>query len=219
MWGAAHRATAGAAGRVGQFVIFLAILAILAVPALAAAMACALLVRLLCALRRGTPWPALTVATCVQASLGALCLAVTAFAWGHLTGFGETWAPRPACSENAFGLDEEPRRVLLTESVFPVSVVCAEHPGDPHAVELVGGWVNPAVVAGAAVTLLGLLLAPFANRLRASGLRRRAVRRRRARRRADERAARREAARPEPATRVWPPGGISPTRRSNRWSR
>ncbi|MFD3758028.1 hypothetical protein [Streptomyces sp. NPDC058622] len=151
--------------------IFLLILAVLL---LAVAGAYAVLGPLLSDVRRdkGREWAGVV---CLLVAAMGFCLAVAAFISGHLTGFGNIPDPMAVCNPpSAFEAPGQARdRVLITVSVLPVSVVCADSPGGSHATEMVAAWVNPTIAVGSSTALLGLLLAPFAPRLLASAMRRR----------------------------------------------
>ncbi|MGW5849912.1 hypothetical protein ACWFQ8_18500 [Streptomyces sp. NPDC055254] len=150
------------------------LLALTAVLLLTVAGAYAVLVPLLPDLRRdkGREWAGVV---CLLIAGTGFCLAVAAFAAGHLTGFGNMLDPKALCNPpSSFDAPGAARdRVLITVSVLPVSVVCADSPGGSHATEMVAAWVNPTIAVGSSTTLLGLLLAPFAPRLLASATRRR----------------------------------------------
>ncbi|MGE7386406.1 hypothetical protein ACQKM2_13115 [Streptomyces sp. NPDC004126] len=104
----------------------------------------------------------------VQAAVAALFCAGLALLSGHLTGF-DPIDPSSVCNgrvSRGFRDTSVPESRLVTRSVFPVSVVCEEYPGDPDATEQVPGWVNPVALTGGGLALGAAGLAPFAGVLR-----------------------------------------------------
>ncbi|WP_327283517.1 MULTISPECIES: hypothetical protein [unclassified Streptomyces] len=96
----------------------------------------------------------------------ALCVAGSAYIWGLSYGV-YVLDPDEVCGYARWG---EQEKTVVWESSFPLSVHCADHPGDPGGRQLIPGWVNPAVTAAAAAGAACVLAAPFAPRLRRRAL-------------------------------------------------
>lgn len=126
---------------------------------LAAAMTGAVSLCVGAALRDRSLRPLLRGAACFQLSLTAFAIAASALGWGHMTGFS---VPAPYAQCNGMGRDRNtPQRYLVTKSVFPVSVVCADEPDGTDGDEQVPGWVNPTVFVASGVGIASLVAAPF----------------------------------------------------------
>lgn len=117
-------------------------------------------------LRRSSAPDLLGVGTFLLAALLALCVAGSVYIWGLSYGV-YVLDPDEVCGSARWG---EQEKTVVWESPFPLSVHCADHPGDPGGRQLIPGWVNPAVTASAAAAAACALSAPFAPRLRRRAL-------------------------------------------------
>ncbi|MEU7551977.1 hypothetical protein AB0B01_06355 [Streptomyces sp. NPDC044571] len=112
--------------------------------------------------RRGSAGDLLGGGTFLLVALMALCAAGSAYVWGLSAGV-YVLDPEEVCGYAQWGEHES---VVVWESRFPLSVHCADHPGDPGGRQLIPGWVNPAVIAAAATAVAFALAAPLAPWLR-----------------------------------------------------
>ncbi|MET9884940.1 hypothetical protein ABZZ20_17775 [Streptomyces sp. NPDC006430] len=125
-----------------------------------------LAVHLVVTLRRRSAPDLLGAGTFALAALLALCVAGSLYIWGLSYGV-YVLDPDEVCGSAHWG---EREKTVVWESSFPLSVHCADHPGDPGGRQLIPDWVNPAVVAAVAAAAACALAAPFAPRLRRRAL-------------------------------------------------
>ncbi|THA30190.1 hypothetical protein [Streptomyces sp. A1547] len=111
--------------------------------------------------RRSAP-ELLGAGTLLLAALLALCAAGSVYIWGVSYGV-YVLDPDEVCGYAQWG---EHEKTVVWESSFPLSVHCADHPGDPGGRQLIPDWVNPAFVAAAVTAVACALTAPFAALLR-----------------------------------------------------
>ncbi|MFI6004646.1 hypothetical protein ACIA98_30280 [Streptomyces sp. NPDC051366] len=121
-----------------------------------------LAVHLVVMVRRHPAPDLLGAGTFLLAALLALCAAGSVYVWGVSYGV-YVLDPDEVCGYAQWG---EHEKTVVWESSFPLSVHCADHPGDPGGRQLIPGWVNPAFVAAAATAAACALAAPFAAPLR-----------------------------------------------------
>ncbi|WP_037635559.1 hypothetical protein [Streptomyces katrae] len=107
--------------------------------------------------RRSAPEP-LGAGTFLLAALLALCAAGSVYIWGVSYGV-YVLDPDEVCGYAQWG---EHEKTVVWESSLPLSVHCADHPGDPGGRQLIPDWVNPAFMAAAATAAACAFAAPFA---------------------------------------------------------
>ncbi|MER7463450.1 hypothetical protein [Streptomyces sp. NPDC097981] len=121
-----------------------------------------LAVHLVVTVRRRSAADLLGPFTFLLAALLALCAVGSVYIWGLSYGV-YVLDPDEVCGYALYG---EREKTVVWESSFPLSVHCADHPGDPGGRQLIPGWVNPAVMAAAATAAACALAAPLAPLLR-----------------------------------------------------
>ncbi|MCX4629762.1 hypothetical protein [Streptomyces sp. NBC_01443] len=117
-----------------------------------------LAVHLVVTVRRRSAPDLLGAGTFLLAALLALCAAGSVYIWGVSYGV-YVLDPDEVCGYAQWG---EHEKTVVWESSFPLSVHCADHPGDPGGRQLIPDWVNPAFVAAAVTAAACTFAAPFA---------------------------------------------------------